>query len=224
MRHPARNPRTSRSQPRLRWRPTRSRAEEGEGEVEGDPHIVWATKKYGTDPDRWAKAAFDQERFISALAQDKKQAEEAAMQAYAYAQQVEANAQSGPGGMPMSAQQEAWVEQSLSNPVGYAYQAAMSGDAQLYNAVIERVARDGSGDGRERRHPGAVDDAPGAPAHGGRAGGSPVERRRGPGLQRGHGPVLPAPRDQRQSVRAADVGEDRRAGRVPPVHARDPRR
>lgn len=111
-----------------------------EAAEEGDPHIVWATKKYGTDPDRWAKAAFDQERFISALAQDKKQAEEAAAQAYAYAQQVEANAQTGPAGMPMTAQQEAWVEQSLSNPVGYAYQAAMSGDAQLYNAVIERVA------------------------------------------------------------------------------------
>ena len=114
-------------------------AEEGD-EVETDPHIAWATKKYGTDPDRWAKAAFDQERFISALSQDKKLAEEAAAQAYAYAQSVEANAQTGPGGMPMTAQQEAWVEQSLSNPVGYAMQAAMSGDAQLYNAVIEKVA------------------------------------------------------------------------------------
>jgi hypothetical protein len=114
--------------------------EEEEAEEEGEPHVVWATKKYGTDTTRWAKAAYDQERFISQLAADKKQAEEAAQEAYAYASQVEANAQAGPSGMPMSAAEEAWVENAMTNPFGYAYQAAMAGNTQLYNAVIERVA------------------------------------------------------------------------------------
>jgi hypothetical protein len=119
--------------------PAEEKPEEQETE-EGEPHVVWATQKYGKDPDRWAKAAYDQERFIGRLAAEKKQAEDAAREAIEYATQVEANAQAGPTGMPLSAQEEAWVEQSLSNPAGYAYQAAMSGNVGLYNAVIERVA------------------------------------------------------------------------------------
>lgn len=126
--------------PSVEKEPVEEEGQEEEGEEEGEPHTVWATKKYGTDPNRWAKAAYDQERFISSLAAEKKQAEEAASQAIEYARQVEANAQTGPAGMPMTASEEAWVEQSMSNPVGYAYQAMMAGNAQLYNAVIERVA------------------------------------------------------------------------------------
>jgi len=121
-------------------KPVEEKPEEEEAEEEGEPHVVWATKKYGTDTNRWAKAAYDQERFISQLASDKKQAEDTAAQAIEYARQVEANAQSGPAGMPMSAAEEQWVEESMANPVGYAYQAAMSGNMQLYNAVIEKVA------------------------------------------------------------------------------------
>jgi hypothetical protein len=121
-------------------KPVEEKPEEEEAEEEGDPHVVWATKKYGKDTERWAKAAYDQERFISQLASDKKQAEDTAAQAIEYARQVEANAQSGPAGMPMSAAEEQWVEESMANPVGYAYQAAMSGNMQLYNAVIEKVA------------------------------------------------------------------------------------
>lgn len=121
-------------------KPVEEEPEEEETEEEGEPHIVWATKKYGTDTSRWAKAAYDQERFISSLAAEKKQAEETAAQAIAYAQQVEASAQTGPAGMPLSAAEEEWIEESVSNPIGYAYQAAMSGNVQLYNAVINRVA------------------------------------------------------------------------------------
>lgn len=121
-------------------KPVEEQPDEQEAEEEGEPHVVWATKKYGNDPDRWAKAAFDQERFISSLASEKKQAEDAARQAIEYAQQVEASAQTGPAGMPMSAAEEAWVDEAMANPTGYAYQAAMSGNAQLYNAVIQRVA------------------------------------------------------------------------------------
>jgi hypothetical protein len=120
-------------------KPVEEQPTEGEGD-EQEPHVVWAQKKYGKDPDKWAKAAYDQERFISSLAAEKKQAEETARQAIEYAQQVEASAQVGPSGMPLTASEEAWVEQAMANPVGYAYQAAMSGKVSLYNAVIERVA------------------------------------------------------------------------------------
>jgi len=114
---------------------------EEEQEEQGEPHVVWATKKYGTDPTRWAKAAYDQERFISQLAGDKKQAEETAREAIEYARSIEANANaSTSAGMPMSAQEEAWVEEAMVNPAAYAYQAARSGNVNLYHAVINRVA------------------------------------------------------------------------------------
>ena len=122
-------------------KPVEEQPEEEQAEEQGDPHIVWAEKKYGKDPDKWAKAAYDQERFISALAAEKKQAEEAAREAIEYAQQVEANAQvGGQMGMPLSAAEEEWVETAVANPAAYAYQAARAGHVQLYNAVIERVA------------------------------------------------------------------------------------
>ena len=119
--------------------PAEEKPEEEQGE-EQEPHVVWATKKYGKDPDRWAKAAYEQEQFIGRLASDKKQAEDAARQAIEYAQSVEANAQTGPSGMPLTASEEAWVDQAMANPTGYAYQAAINGHVQLYNAIIERVA------------------------------------------------------------------------------------
>ena len=108
-------------------------------EEQGEPHVVWATKKYGTDTTRWAKAAYDQERFISQLASDKKQAEETAQQAIEYARQVEAQAGQSTG-MPLSSAEEEWVEQAMVNPAAYAYQAARSGNVQLYHAVINRLA------------------------------------------------------------------------------------
>src|SRR5262245_38947779 len=118
---------------------------EEEAEEQDEPHVAWATKKYGTDPTRWAKAAYDQERFISQLAADKKQAEETAREAIAYAQQVEASASTSTG-MPLSAAEEEWVDQAvMTNPAAYAYQAARGGNVQLYNAVIERVAMDNPG-------------------------------------------------------------------------------
>lgn len=126
-------------------KPAEEKPEEEETE-EQEPHVAWATKKYGAEPTRWAKAAYDQERFISQLAADKKQAEETAREAIEYARSVESQSSANVGaGMPMSAAEEEWVEQSMANPGAYAYQAARAGNVQLYNAVIERVAMDNPG-------------------------------------------------------------------------------
>lgn len=114
-----------------------------EEEVEAeDEHVVWAKKKYGDDPERWAKAARDQETYITRLSNEKREAEELAGQWYEHAQQVEAQQQQFAGGMPLSAQEEQWVESSLSNPLEFARQAAFNGKTQLYNGVIQRVAEE----------------------------------------------------------------------------------
>jgi hypothetical protein len=121
-------------------KPTEEETEEEETE-EGEPHVVWATKKYGNDPEKWARAAYEQEQFIGRIATEKKNAEEMAQQAIAYAQRVEAEAQgAASSAMPMSAAEEQWVEESMANPAAYAFQAASQGNGQLYNAVLERVA------------------------------------------------------------------------------------
>jgi hypothetical protein len=87
------------------------------------------------------EAAYDQERFISTISAEKKQAEVIAQNAIEYAQQVEMQAQAQTSmAMPLSASEEAWVEESAANPAAYAYQAARVGNVQLYNAVIENVA------------------------------------------------------------------------------------
>lgn len=112
---------------------------------EDDPentHVSWAQKKYGEDTDRWARGLYEQEQMISRLGAEKRHAEEVATEAIKYARQVEASAQSGPMGMPLSASEEMWVEQNMANPSGAAYQAARAGNVQLYRAVIERVAED----------------------------------------------------------------------------------
>jgi hypothetical protein len=109
-----------------------------EPEDEGDPNVVWAKKKYGDDPAKWAKAAYEQEQHISRLAGEKKEAEEMAVQWYEYSQQVEQ--QQPQVQMPLSAKEEAWADQAMTNPVQYAYQAVLNGNLQLYNAIIERVA------------------------------------------------------------------------------------
>jgi len=117
-----------------------------EEEEEELPHLAWAKKKYGDDPDKWAKAAFDQEQHISRMANSLKEAEQLAVQWYEYAQQAEAAATSAQTqGMPMSASEEAWVEQAMTNPHGYARQAAFQGNANLFNAVLARVAEDNPG-------------------------------------------------------------------------------
>ena len=123
--------------------------EEELGEIEEEeelPHLVWAKKKYGDDPDKWAKAAFDQEQHISRMANSLKEAEALAVQWYEYAQQAEAAATSAQTqGMPLSASEENWVEQAMANPHGYARQAAMQGNVNLFNAVLARVAEENPG-------------------------------------------------------------------------------
>jgi hypothetical protein len=117
-----------------------------EEEGEGDPNVEWATKKFGAEPEKWARAAYEREQHISRLSAEKQQAEQVARQAIEYAQQMEASAQATTtASMPISAAEEEWVEQSMVNPAAAAYQAARAGNVQLYNAVIERVAEDNPG-------------------------------------------------------------------------------
>jgi hypothetical protein len=115
--------------------------EEPEPVVEGG--VSWAKQKYGDDPEKWAQAAYQQEQFISRLAAEKKQAEELAQRMGEYAQWVESQAVSAQQeGMPLNAQQEAWIEQGVANPVQYAYTALIQQDTALYNGLIERIAMD----------------------------------------------------------------------------------
>ena len=114
--------------------------EDTEEDTEEDENVVWAKKKYGDDPNQWAKAARNMERHISQLTNEKKEAEQLAAQWYEYAQQQERQPQMG--GMPLSASEENWIEQSLANPMEYARQAAFQGNPQLYNGVIARVAEE----------------------------------------------------------------------------------
>jgi hypothetical protein len=117
--------------------------EDGDLDTPDDENVIWATKKYGDDPAKWAQAARHQEQHISKLAADKKEAEGLAAEWYEYAQSIEQQAQQmQSAGMPLSAQEENWVEQSVANPYQYARQAAMSGNFNLYNGVIARVAEE----------------------------------------------------------------------------------
>jgi hypothetical protein len=121
--------------------------EEGEEpppEEEGDPNVSWATKKYGDDATKWAKAAYEMERHISQLTQEKHASDELAAQWYEYAQQAEASSNAGTA-MPLSAQEEMWVENAVANPLEAARQAAFNGRVPLFNGIIERVAQENPG-------------------------------------------------------------------------------
>jgi len=115
-------------------------AEEEPGE-EADSTVAWATKRFGSDPEKWAKALYEREQHISRLSGEKAQAENYAREAIQYAQQIESQAEArAADAMPMSAAEEEWVETAMANPAAYAYQAARQGNVNLYNAVLERVA------------------------------------------------------------------------------------
>jgi hypothetical protein len=119
--------------------------EEGdiEEDTDDDENVVWAKKKYGDEPAKWAQAARHQEQHISRLAQEKKEAEELAGEWYEYAQGIQAQAQQqSQMGMPMSQAEENWVEQSIANPLMAARQAAQQGNVSLYNGVIARIAEE----------------------------------------------------------------------------------
>jgi len=128
--------------------PETEEEEEGRDEPPEDEGVVWAKRKYGDDVslEKIARAAYDQERHISQLSREKREADELAASWYEYAQQVEAQAQQQTQtGMPLSAQEENWVEQSLMDPLGYARTAALNGKTQLYQGVINRVAEENPG-------------------------------------------------------------------------------
>jgi len=112
-------------------------------EGDDDENVVWAKKKYGDDPTKWAQAARAQEQHISRLAAEKKEAEELAGEWYEYAQGIQQEAQQQTQmGMPLSTQEENWVEQSIANPLQAARQAAQQGNVNLYNGVITRIAEE----------------------------------------------------------------------------------
>ena len=79
------------------------------------------------------------ETHISRLTDEKHASDELAAQWYEYAQQQQQQ-QNMTGALPLSAQEEQWIENSLANPIEFARQAAFNGKVQLYNGVMERVA------------------------------------------------------------------------------------
>ena len=83
------------------------------------------------------------ERHISQLSNEKREAEQLAQQWYEYAQQAEQQAGAqAQAGMPLSAQEEEWIESSLGDPLGYARSAAFNGNVNLFNGVLNRVAEE----------------------------------------------------------------------------------
>ena len=118
--------------------------EEGEEpEEEGDVHVAWATKKYGNEPPKWAKAAYDLEQIVTRLGNQNREKDQLLLQANQYIESREQEfAQQQQMGMPMSAQEEAWVEQAVMNPLEYARAAAFNGNFALYNGVIQRIAEE----------------------------------------------------------------------------------
>lgn len=125
--------------------PAEEEAEEGEEPAEvQDVNVAWAKQKYGDSPEMWAKAARDMELYITRLNQEKKDAEALAGQWAEYAETVESQSRRT-NVMPLSASEEEWVGDSISNPLEYARNAAFSGNIPLYNAVINQVAEENPG-------------------------------------------------------------------------------
>jgi hypothetical protein len=120
--------------------------EEQLAEAEDLPHIAWAKKKYGDDPDKWAKAAFDQEQMISRQGGQLKEAQQVGGQWYEYAMNLEQQLQQAQmahqAEMPLSAAEEEWIESNMANPLGAAMQAAFNGNFGLYDGVLTAVAQD----------------------------------------------------------------------------------
>jgi hypothetical protein len=114
-----------------------------EPEEEEVPALAWAKKKYGDDAQKWAAAAYQMEQHISKLAAEKQKAEEFGRQMAEYAQFAENQmVDRQQAEMPISAQEEAWIEQGLADPVNYAYTALSQGHPQLYNGLIARIAEE----------------------------------------------------------------------------------
>jgi len=116
-------------------------AEPVEEELEEDDNVVWAKRKYGfetIDP-RIAKIMRDQEQHISRQAAYTKELEQFGQQMYEREQQ---QLQQPQAQMPLSAQEEQWIEQSLQNPMEYARQAVWNGNFSLYHGILNRVSEE----------------------------------------------------------------------------------
>jgi hypothetical protein len=119
---------------------------EEEAETEAD-HIVWAKKRWGEDPEQWARGAYEGQQHLSRLMNEKKEAEQLAVHWYEAAQAAEQQATTqAQMGMPLSAQEENWVETvAMQNPHEAMRQAAYANNATLYNAIVNRVAEESPG-------------------------------------------------------------------------------
>ena len=117
--------------------------QEPEEEIE-DENVVWATKKYGDDPAKWAQAARHQEQHISRLAAEKKEAEELAAEWYEYAQGLRAAGPDAAADGDAAVGRRGGVGRAGRGriPTRHAMQAAMQGNFNLYNGVIARVAEE----------------------------------------------------------------------------------
>lgn len=134
--------------PQVAAEPEVAEAEEDtEEDTDEDENVVWAKKRYGDDVTKWARGAREQDQHISRLMNEKKEAEQLAVHWYEAAQEADQQAaQAGQMGMPISAQEEQWVENvATQNPLQAARQAAHNGNVPLYNAVLARVAEENPG-------------------------------------------------------------------------------
>ena len=103
-----------------------------------------------------------------------------------------------------------------SNPLGVrAARPRCPGTSQLYNARHRSGRRGEPWAGRAGRRPGADGDSQLRQQHGGCSGHAASLPMEAPGRE------LPAPRPRPRDLRARDVGEDRGAGRVPPLRPGD---
>ena len=117
--------------------------EEGDEDYVGEG-LAWAKRKYGDEVtlERLADVAFNQEQALSRQGSKIKEAEQLGYQWYEYSQNLEHQLAQQPTGMPLSASEEQWIENSLANPLGFAAQAKATGNEALYRGVISRIAQE----------------------------------------------------------------------------------
>jgi len=106
--------------------------------------LAWAKRKYGDEVtlEQLANVAHNQEQALSRQGAKVREAEQLGYQWYEYSQNLERQLSQQPTGMPMSASEEQWVENAMTNPLAAAAQAKGTGNEALYQAVIARVAQE----------------------------------------------------------------------------------
>src|SRR5262245_23199705 len=122
--------------------------EDTEEDTEEDENVVWAQKRFEeTLPPRIAKILRDQDQMISRQGSQTKEAQDLAVHYYEESQALqEQMQQQHQMGMPLSSQEEEWIERAaMTNPLQAARDAAYQNNVPLFNALINRVAEDNAG-------------------------------------------------------------------------------